>query len=266
MSETETSTLTPEGGGVTLPSEQAEVKTLDTFIAENTSDNGKLYGRFDTPAEALEHFRAQEVTHTNKMRELKDGQKAQEQETQTQQEQREAEQTRNAKVNELVPAFITNGMQLNDEMISALEETGISKAEIELGAYKGREATTTAFNTVGGEDNYKSMLAWAGENLDAETKTSFDNDISAMMSGKSQVGSLAIEGLYARFEKAGGQAAPQSQERISGGQQSAPERGYASQKEMLADKRAAEGSRDPGALQRYQRKLGKTSDQVIFGH
>lgn len=266
MSETKTTNTAPAGEGVVLPSEQAEVKTLDDFIAENTGENGKLYGRFDDPMQALEHFKAQEVTHTNNMREIKNGQKAQEQEQETAQQEQAATQARNAKVNELVPEFIQNGMQLNDEMISALEETGISKAEIELGAYKVREATTTAFNTVGGEDNYKSMMAWAGENLDAETKASFDNDISAMMSGKSQVGSLAIEGLYARFQNAGGAAAPQSQERVAGGQQSAPERGYSSQAEMLADKRAAEGSRDPGALQRYQRKLARTPDKVIFGH
>jgi len=247
-----------------LPSEQAEVKTFDQFLAENRGENGKLYGRFDTPEQALQYFRDQEVTHTNKMREIKNEQKEQEQTQQQREEQQRIEQQRVSTLNELVPQFMQNNMQLNDEIQSKLAEAGITPAEIELGAYKVRDAVSKAYSIVGGEETYKSMMAWAGETLDDATKAAFDNDISAMISGKSGVSSLAIEGLYGRYQAA--QQNGESPDRIRGNTQTAPTRGYQTQAEMLRDKAAIEKTRDPAARKRYESKLAMTPDSVIFGH
>lgn len=247
-----------------LPSEQAEVKTFEQFLEENKSENGKLYGRFDTPEQALQYFREQEITHTNKMREIKNEQKEQEQTQQEREAQQQQEQQRMATINELVPEFMQNNMELTDDMAAKLEEGGISRSEIELGAYKVRDAVSKAHSVVGGKENYESMMAWAGETLDDATKAAFDNDISALIEGKSGVSALAIEGLYGRYQAA--QQSGEQPSRISGNTQTVPERGYKTQAEMLADKRAVERSGDPAARQRYQAKLGMTPDSVIFGH
>ena len=247
-----------------LPSEESEVKTFDQFLDENRSENGKLYGRFDTPEQALSYFREQEVTHTNKMREIKNKEKEQEQTQQEREAQQAQEQARTATINELVPTFIENGMSLTDDMEAKLTESGLSKTDIELGAYKVREAVGKAHEVVGGKEKYEAMLAWAGENLDDATKTAFDNDVSALISGKSGISTLAIEGLYNRFQSAqNGDVQPG---RISGNTQTPQVRGYQNQKELLADKTAADRSGDPAVRQRYQAKLAMTPDSVVYGH
>jgi len=248
---------------VTLPSDEVVAPTIDDYISANTSDNGKLFGRFDDVASALDHFREQEIKHTNNMREIKEGQKEVEQKQSEQAAKAEAEQTRVAKINELVPQMLENNMSITDEMKTVMEEAGLSQAEIELGAYKVRDITQKAFAVYGGQEKFEQVKAWAEENLDEATKRAFDINMGDMVQGKEAVGILAMEGLLSRYEKANaGEIQPvQRVEGTPTGRTST--RGYASQAEMFKDKRAADN--DPKLRAAYQAKLNQTADNIIYG-
>ena len=244
----------------TLPSETpAAAPSAEDYLTTNTAENGKLFGRFDDVPSALEHFRQQEVTHTNNMRTLKEEQRNAETATTSEQETKQAEAQRVQNLNALIPQFVQNNMQMTPELEQAIVDGGLSAAEVELGAYKVRDAANKAYGIVGGQEEYTAMMAWAGENLDDNTKAGFDSDIKTMLAGGSSVGSLAIEGLHARYKA--GQTTPT--QRIEGATVQQVTRGYNSQAEMFADMRAAD--RDPALRPAYDKKMSLTSDTVIYG-
>lgn len=249
----------------TLPSEEQHVVTLDDFIKENTSDNGKLFGQFDDVQSALDYYRKQEVTHTNKMRELKNEEKAKQEEIQSVQADLETQQKVQQTIQDLVPQYMQNNMELNDEMISTLKEVGLSEAEIKLGAYELRDKINSAHQVVGGKENYDAMMMWAGENLDEATKADFDKSVQTIGSD-SKVGVLAIEALYNRFQNNSKdfQQNGEQQTRLMG--QSKPQevvRGYTNQADMFADRRASE--KNPALKAKYLQKLALTDEKVVYG-
>ncbi len=243
----------------TLPSEQVEQPTFDEYVATNTSENGKLFGRFDNAESALDYFRNQEVTHTNNMRALKEEQKTNATTQQTEEVAKQEEAQRVQKVNEMIPSFIENGMKMSDEMSTLIQESGMSAAEVELGAYKVRELQKTAYDVYGGEEKFHAVKAWANDNLDEATKGSFDVSMQGMMKGNTQVGVLAMEGLLARYNSANGQPS----QRVTGSTPHTPTTGYSSQADMFKDKREAD--KNPALRDAYQRKMALTKDSIIFG-
>ena len=249
---------------VVLPSDEVAVVSTEDYVTNNTSENGKLFGRFDDVASALDHFREQEVKHTNNMRELKEGQKAEAAEKVGEEAKVEAEQNRVAKINELVPQMLQNNMQITDDMKEVMTEAGLSQAEIELGAYKVRDLTQKAFQVYGGEEQFHAVKAWADENLDDATKQAFDVNMGDMIQGKEEVGILAMEGLLARYNQSQGDVNVAPATRIQGTSSVARNVGYASQAEMFQDKRASD--KNPAMRAAYQKKLSVTPDNVIYGY
>lgn len=68
------------------------------------------------------------------------------------------------------------------------------------------------YKTVGGEDNYKSMIEWASTNLSKEEVESYDNIITGNDPSQTK---LAVKGLWAQYTEANGK-----QPKLIGGSQS----------------------------------------------
>ncbi len=246
----------------TLPSDEVETPSFDTYLENNRSENGKLFGRFDTPEQALDHFREQEVKHTNNMRDLKDEQKQHVQDEQSVQDAKQQETDRIQKLGELTPAFIENGMNMTPELKQAIMDGGLSEAEVELGAYKLRDSIDRAYSVVGGKEEYTAMLqSEVVQSMDDETKAEFDLAIKSMIGGKSTMGVLAIEGMYARYKA--GDSGEVVSNRVEGHTAPNTVSGYKTQAEMLKDKRAAD--KNPALRKAYSEKMGRTSDSVVYG-
>lgn len=64
-------------------------------------------------------------------------------------------------------------------------------------AYAIAENEKKAFNLVGGEDNYKSLMSWASANLDADEKEAFNEAVSG---SNEKLALQAIKGLKARMD------------------------------------------------------------------
>ena len=100
--------------------------------------------------------------------------------------------------------YYTNG-ELSPENYRALEESGIPREFVD--AYvKGQEATmeaevTTITNSVGGQQNYDDMVQWAQANLPDSEIDSYDELVST---GSTEVATMAVKGLYARYMSEGG--------------------------------------------------------------
>jgi hypothetical protein len=95
--------------------------------------------------------------------------------------------------------------QLSEESYADLEKQGLPR-ELVDDYIRGQEAlksamTQTAYDSVGGEDQYKSMIAWAGENLSEAQVDAFNEQIN---SGDQAKMTLAIQGLNAQYRSAEG--------------------------------------------------------------
>lgn len=66
-------------------------------------------------------------------------------------------------------------------------------------AYALAESEKKAFDLVGGEDNYKTLMSWASTNLDQDEKDAFNE---AVGSSNEKIALQAIKGLQARMELA----------------------------------------------------------------
>ncbi len=107
-------------------------------------------------------------------------------------------------IQEASDSFYENG-ELTEDNFKALEENGIPREFVE--AYvKGQQATSeaevaTITNSVGGQENYDSMVEWASSSLPPEEIESFDNLVST---GSQEAAKMAVKGLYARYLNEGG--------------------------------------------------------------
>ena len=95
--------------------------------------------------------------------------------------------------------------QLADKSYQSLEKAGIPKDYVDA-FIKGQEAIATqTSNTlkqeVGGAENYKSMMEWAGDNLSEAEQTSYNNTVN---NKDIEATRLAIQGLNARYKNSEG--------------------------------------------------------------
>jgi hypothetical protein len=265
MSETLTGELEPQGE-VTLPSDVVIEPTIDDFISSNTSENGKLFGQFDNVTQALEHYRKQEITHTNNMRELKNAEKSKQNEVQSVQAELETTQAQEAIVSELLPEFINNNMKLTDEMVEKIKATGLDEKDIRLKAYEVRENAEAmkakAYAITGNGEEYSAMIAWSQDKLSDADKSNFDKAIQGL-NGDSAIGALAIEGLYNRYKNRDNQSnEPIQQTRVQGeSPKIAPTGGYTNFNDLSRDRQASQ--KNPALREQYLKKLSMTDDRVL---
>lgn len=102
-------------------------------------------------------------------------------------------------------AEIEKNGKLGDASYAELEAKGFPKSVVD--AYvTGQEAVRTQqaneiYSTVGGEQNFKAMIEWAGKNLSEAEKTAYNNSAKA---GDVAAIKLAVAGMNARFTAAYG--------------------------------------------------------------
>lgn len=95
--------------------------------------------------------------------------------------------------------FDENG-ELSENTIQSLEKAGLPKSYID-NYLAGLDAVAQkfeqqAFESTGGEENYKSMTDWVTENLPESEIQQFNNNIS----GDNETALFTIKGMYARFQ------------------------------------------------------------------
>lgn len=107
--------------------------------------------------------------------------------------------------------YTTNGGKLTDEtrtkIVDALTKAGIKNAAGVLDSYiAGQEAAAArtmneTFETVGGEQNFRSMIDWAAKNLSPKEIDRYNKAVK-----DPDTASLAVRGLYAQFQAAAGKS------------------------------------------------------------
>ena len=244
--------MSEETGG--LPSESG----MSEYAQENMKE-GKWFGKFDTVDDLAKSYRELEVVHTNKMREVSDENKAREADAIAKEEANQATQIQNELVKELMPEYMSNGMELTEEQEQKLVDSGVDIRDVKIRAMELKERIGIAHQSVGGQENYSRMIEWANEALTDKQKASFDKDVV------SSAGEFAIKGLYSEFLNSTGQ----NTQRIAGSNNvSTSVSGYKSKGEMLKDRgylNTFKGKNDVDARAKFNARMNATDDKVIFG-
>lgn len=127
---------------------------------------------------------------------------------------------------------------LEDSSYEALEKRGISR-ELVDSYIRGQEMVTgqqvaELQKIAGGEENYAAMIKWATETLPQEDLDAYNLSVSDDNMG---VAKLAIQGLSAQWQAAGGDASSPTSEPslLQGTTKPTGEGGYGSNHEMMQD-------------------------------
>ena len=129
--------------------------------------------------------------------------------------------------NTLEDVPVQEGRELNDQEVSAI------------------------YNSVGGEQQYQQMTAWAAENLDADTVQAFDNVIE---SGNVAAINLALRGLQSQYNDNVGY-----ENNMIQGKPAQATGGYRSQAEVVRDMNDPRYDRDPAYRQEVMDKLANSN-------
>lgn len=247
--------------GGNLPSTQDEKQlSLDGFsitdeIQQKYFKHGKLNGRFDNIEELILANKAIEDKYSNLMRDIKSGKSP---ESEQVQDIGEVDVMQVAQP--LIEKFVSNGMELTDEILNEAKEKGLDIRDVKLAAIEMKEQVTKAYNVVGGKEEYEAMISWGKANLDDKAKAEFDKGIA------SGLGEYAIKGLHAEY-KASNSTQEVSQRIMGDGSSGQGIKPYASVDEIMRDKKyldSVAGRNDQGAKDMYNRRMNKTPDSVVF--
>lgn len=110
----------------------------------------------------------------------------------------------NSAVNSASEEFFETG-SLSEETYKNLEANGIPKEMVDM-YVTGYEAVAnqqqqTLMNEAGGAENYEAMSEWAATSLTDQEQEVYNNTVE---SGDINAATMAIRGLYARFQSDGG--------------------------------------------------------------
>ena len=272
MAEAPNTIVTPDGGTSIdptvvdsgLPSDAPITASgKDTFIQvadEDFNDKGLFRGRWNNPQEMADYIKNLEDKHADTVRTQKNATTKTEAEIAETADAIKLDEARQAKLMELAPKFVDNGMQLTPEMEAELTELGLTESQVKLGAYEYRDRFNAAYDVVGGKEEYDAMMTWAVDGLSDADKAGFNKDLAS-----AKASSLAMEGLHARYLKAGNGEAP-AETRLRG--QPAPQsavRAYTTRAELFADKAFADSNRaNSNDKAKYRARLAATPESVYL--
>jgi hypothetical protein len=165
------------------------------------------------------------------------------------------QKTSEVSLDSLFSSLDENGA-LPEEAYENLSKAGISRAVADryLAGQRAIAAQQTAelSEAVGGEDNFKALMDWAGKNL-SKSEISAYNDL--IDKGNTEAAKLMLGAFEQKYIDKNG-----SEPRLVNGS-NAPvtgEGGYASQAELLADMRDKRYSTDAAYRARVEARLAKT--------
>jgi len=156
---------------------------------------------------------------------------------------------------ELSRSYWENG-QLDDKHYEKLDKAGIPKAIVDQ-YIAGQEALLNAtrqsvFGSVGGEDNYNTMTAWATENFSKEEIEAYNK---AVNSGDVASAMMAVKGLKGRYDAVEG-FEPARQVKGSAGKPTTQT--YRSVAELEKDMGDPRYKSDPAFRKDVERKLSRS--------
>ena len=163
-----------------------------------------------------------------------------------------------------VDAELSSGGEISAESLeklSAMDSKDLVNAYLEyqgtiedVNVPEGRELSdnevSEIYNSVGGEQQYQQMTAWAAENLDAATVEAFDNVIET---GNVAAINLALRGLQSQYKDNVGYENDMIQ-----GKPAQATGGYRSQAEVVRDMNDPRYDRDPAFRQEVMDKLSNS--------
>ena len=108
--------------------------------------------------------------------------------------------------------FYENNGQITQEMHDQLTGAGIAKdavdaylagraKEMGMNSQVSQNDINSIYQSVGGEQKYKSLMSWASQNLSQDTINSFDNLVNT---GSPESIQLAVDGLQAKYNDVNG--------------------------------------------------------------
>lgn len=260
--------VTGQGGGDVveeqssgLPSEQPTQEEINGFTvsAEDLKD-GKYQGRWSNPQEMADYIKQMEDKHAELNRNISDEKKQQDADIQKTAEEVQRQQLQSDTIKELAPDFLANGMQLTDDMMSRLQETGLTEQEIKLGAYELKEAMDRNASYVGGKENYDIIMDYHAQNMSDDEKRAFNHSLQDPNNHEA-----LMVGLQAMYERSvnGGQPQPQDRVRGNGPANTNSIQPYASKRELLQDKAYADSRASSQADKaRFRARLAATPNDV----
>lgn len=145
---------------------------------------------------------------------------------------------------------------LSEESYEVLQEAGIPRELVDQYA-QGQEALLEStrqqvYGSVGGEDNYESMLGWATDNLDDGAIDAFN---TAVNSGDMNQTMMAVQGLQARYSA----DATVEPSRTVEGQPVTGGASYRSVAEMMQDMNDPRYQNDPAFRADVEQKLSRSN-------
>jgi hypothetical protein len=150
--------------------------------------------------------------------------------------------------------FMDTG-ELSEATYAELAEKGIPQ-EIVDAYINGQQAIASGihneiYNSVGGQDNYNSMINWATENMNEGEIDAFNN---AVNSGSLDTARLAVEGLSSRFRSVNG-----TEPNLVEGKSSSSVDAYQSWAQVTKDMKSAEYTKDAAYREAVQKKLSRSN-------
>ena len=127
----------------------------------------------------------------------------------------------------------------------------IDDAPVQQGRELNDQEVSSIYESVGGEQEYQQMTAWAAENLDADTVQAFDNVIE---SGNVAAINLALRGLQSQYNDNVGY-----ENNMIQGKPAQATGGYRSQAEVVRDMNDPRYDRDPAYRQEVMDKLANSN-------
>ena len=127
----------------------------------------------------------------------------------------------------------------------------LEDAPVQEGRELSDQEVSSIYNSVGGEQQYQQMTAWAAENLDADTVQAFDNVIE---SGNVAAINLALRGLQSQYNDNVGY-----ENNMIQGKPAQAGTGYRSQAEVVRAMNDPRYDRDPAYRQEVMDKLANSN-------
>lgn len=157
---------------------------------------------------------------------------------------------------ELSESYAKNG-ELSETEYSKLESSGISKDLVDQ-YIAGQQAIannvqTEIYSQIGGQESYKEMVQWAGENMTENEVTAYNQAVNS--DSRASI-DLAVQGLKARYDAANGR-----EPSLIGGRPSQSQgESYQSWAQVTVDMNSPSYKTDPAFRQKVQDKIGRSGN------
>jgi len=203
--------------------------------------------KFESPEEMAKAYKALQQKMSKPKAEKKESAKA---------EEASAPEATTGAIDAARNEFTENG-ELSDKAFDALEAAGLPREFVEQ-YIAGQEAMSvqqaaTIQESIGGAGNYEAMAEWASENLADGDLDAFNDIVEGQSVEQARV---AVKGLYAQFQAAGGKGPALVQGSTSGDAGVKPFGSTAQVTEAMRDPRYAS---DPAYREQVEKRMSVSS-------